>query len=244
MIIWQIFKEILNITKYWGDIKHLFSFFRKNGLFSPVIILPLTIIGITSYCLVSKINFSNDIYREEELYSNLEKLVEEILLECGDKTGISISAISLNIEDDGIFYKGRFKIVEACDDRIIENKCYINLKDKKGTVLKIPYDIDPISYKDLLAIGKTGFPKAFALKVDGKQNLDSLKRNPSLREILEKAAPVWYAEGILDTIYITSILKKDNILWVLTLLSAKKSLNCKDPHYSLYKLKEMLQNDN
>jgi len=161
-------------------------------------------------------------------------------LDCGDKTGISISAISLNIAEDGIFYQGRFKIVKACDSRVAG--CLVNLKDSKGESLDIPYDIDPISYKDLLAIGKAGFPKAFTLKSGGVQNLDSLKRNPSLKEILEKAAPVWHKEGILNTIYITSILKKNNILWVLTLLSAKENLNCKDPHYSLYKLKDFLQN--
>ena len=69
MMIWQIIKEILNIAKYRDEIKNLFSFFKKNGLFSPLIIFSLIGIGISCYLITTKINFSNHIYNEEEVRS-------------------------------------------------------------------------------------------------------------------------------------------------------------------------------
>ena len=242
MLILGILKDILNIFKYWAEIKKIFAFFRRCGLFSPLVVFFLIFIGASGFFFFKKINVvDNRIYDDEVKYTKINELVNNILLECGDKTGISISTISLNIQEDGIFHEGRFKIVKACDKRIKE--CVVDLIAVKEQELKAPYDIDPVSYNRLLRIGSgVGFPKAISLRKDGVQNLILLKRSPSLEEILRRAAPVWHAEGILNTIYITTILKNDNVLWVLTLLTATDNLSCPNPHQNLYELKEALKN--
>lgn len=238
MQILLILKSIIDSKKIIEELIKFLKFLKKGGFFSIPFFSLIIIFSICLYFLIPE-KYDNRIYDNSVFNDDLIKKIDSILLQCGDKVGISISTISLNKNKEENFYNGNFEAVRVCDKRVAN--CIIDLKVTKSFYNKIQ-QIDLTSYANLVAIGLGNWPKDYYLRDnENKQDLSSLGINTSLIDILHNTD--WYKEEILNTVYIDSILffkKETKLLYVLTLLTARDQIDCKEPRWLLKDLKNFL----
>lgn len=205
------------------EIKIFLNFLKRNKIISaPTIILFILIISCL-YCIVANTYFDNARFNNEKFLSNLEKKIDNSLLECGDKTAISVAVVSIKNIDDS--WDARYQIVKACDN--IVDGCLINLKDSKS-IYRDTYQVDLNTYKGLSKWSQEGsFPENFHLRADGKQNLEPVFLFPSIRSALELSD--WGKLGILEDLWITSISNpKNDVIYVISMTQAEtpRKKNC------------------
>jgi len=237
-----IIKETLNLIKL-VSFKQFVRFLRKSGLFSFGMLFLMLFICLFVSFFIKNYSMSNIRYQLDDNFAKTTQLADNILKQCGDKVGISISTISIEQKEGQYYYEGRFKYVKACDKRI--KNCLVDLINAKPELIKRVQRLDITSYNQLVEIGINDFPKSFNLRLNNLQSLDNLEINSVMKDVLIFAAEYWYKECILNMIYIDSLLEKDFknkkvILYVLTFLTAKETIDCSEPRWLLKKIKDSL----
>lgn len=214
---------LANISKIIALLNILLKLLRlsvKHKLLSLVVIMALSLITLSSY-LIAEFYNKNAPYVYQVKIDNYIKYIDDILIKYGDKTAISVSVIDTDELLNNKFRLGRFEIARACDDRAINTKCIVNLKDRLPSVYSVDHKIDSSSYGFLLEIGKKVLPAHFHTRDDnGEQDFSAMVFYPSLMNVASKLH--WFEQKIINDIWITSILSDDKtVLYVITLLSAK-----------------------
>jgi hypothetical protein len=205
----------------------------------------LLILFVTScLCLFYFIDYQKEQkdYDSINFQNVLENKIDNILYKCGDKTAISIGKIKIFQNIDNQSWNGVFLLARACDIRMNERNCIVNLKDRHPSLYKKEQNIGLNSYNLLVNVGKQDYAMIFNLNKKGLQNLTSLNNFPSIKEIIEKTE--WSDQKILKNMWLTSILNKNNsVLYVIIFLSGKErnQLNCLDQEIILRGIKELMR---
>jgi hypothetical protein len=237
----MILDVILNILKRIAQIKQILKLVKENKLYASIFLIASFSTCYFSSDIIKKIihNRSYDISVD---YDNTIYFIDNILKECGDKTGVTISPISLNLDYSSDFYKGRFYIARACDSSEIKNDCIVNLKDIQPTLYAVDQHIDLNSYQLLLRLGNQTNSSRFYLRdKNNKQNIASLDRYPSIKYVVENTD--WFRQGSLYNLWVTSILSNNNVLYVITYLSgtSMEKSECFDPNLILNEIKNFIK---
>jgi len=241
---------LLNLTKIVTALQELFKVVGKNKGVTSVIVMCLVLVCGSCY-LLAKNWVVNKHYVTTESRDKEVIYVNRILEDCGDRTAISISDISiLKIENDK-YWPGRFRIAKACDKRISLN-CIINLKDLRPEIYRSnKINVALNSYNLFRELGKTdstiaGLPRHFHLRDENdKQSLETVNFFPTITGLLKDLS--WYEEGTLQDLWVTAILnKRSNVIYVLTILTAIPSAEgkCFDYSSKLIKLREFINTNN
>jgi len=216
-----ILKSILDLKTIVVSVKDLIKFIRKIGLLRPRILILFTSIFVAIFFLVQQIySIDDSIYSGTLRKIEIENRIDETLKQCGDKTSVSVSTITIIPPEGDDGRKSNFLYARACDFRSRENKCIIDLRSLKPTVYNANYNIRSNTYALLVNIGQDANPRFFSLQKDGVQNLNSVEQYPSIVNILKLTD--WYNEGNLNDLWITSILnRKESVLYVIAFISGK-----------------------
>jgi hypothetical protein len=242
MAIFVFLKTLLDLRKICSLFLECGAFLKKNKLLPFVALLPIiffVIYYLTNILLLSNAAFLDEIKRIEVL-----EIAKEGLGVCGDKTAISISIISTG--KDGVHRDitdpknrstakwrwGVFHIAQACDDRqkASGRDCIIDLKDHNTDYNKI-YDIDVLSYEELVKLAGLSIPSRIKLNKDGVQDLENLRFLPTLKGLIEMTD--WAKEGIVKNLWITATANLTklpsgdaDVLYVFTFLTGKDHTGC------------------
>lgn len=235
-----ILKAILDLKTIVVSVKDLIKFIRKMGLLRPRILILFTLIFVAIFFLVQQIySINDDIYNGTLRKIEIENRIDETLKQCGDKTSVSVSTVTIIPPEGENGRKSNFLYARACDFRSRENKCIIDLRSLKPTVYNANYNIRSNTYALLVNIGQDANPRFFSLQKDGVQNLDSVEQYPSIVNILKLTD--WYNEGTLNDLWITSILnRKESVLYVITFISGKPNTDGKCFSSLLVNLKRVI----
>ena len=231
---------ILNIIKGLTQIKELGKFFANHTKIAIVLILAIGLIIYSSYGLLQKF-YHNKSYNALTERDKINHFIDKILLECGDKTGITISAVSLNIDYYTDSYSGRFEVARACDLRELNNNCIVDLKTIQPTLYAIKTDVDLNSYQLLLRLGsQTNAARFYLRDRKGQQNISSLNKYSSIKYIVENTD--WFNEQTLYNLWVSSILSNNNVLYVITYLSGTsiEKSSCYNPSKILHDIKKFI----
>jgi hypothetical protein len=232
---------ILNIVKSLWHVKEIFKFISNNkGIALLFLVLSLTTSILAEGVIRTYLH--NRGYNTATELDNINNYIDRILRQCGDKTGITISAISLNLDANVDAYGGRFYIARACDSREVEKNCIMNLKDFKPATYAMEQNIDRNSYYFLKRIGDQSNATRFYLRdKNNNQNISSLDKYISIKEII--LATDWYKEKTLYNLWVTSIMSRDNILYVITYLSgtSMEKSACFNPSLILRDIKQYIK---
>ncbi len=238
-----IISFILNATKLLTALTGLVEVVKKNKAVTIVVGLCLFMIVGSSYFLIK--NYSNNTpYRNAIAYDEYVNYIDGILNECGDKIAISIGVVNTDLISTEDFWRGRFEIARACDDRFLEKdgSCIINLKDRQPGLYNINHEVRVGSYNFLTSLGEMTLPAYFHLRDDeGQQNLDSVSFYPSIKKILEKSD--WHKEGLLEDLRVTAIISNNKkLLYVVTFVSAKpfSEMSCFNSDTILINLRDFI----
>ena len=235
-----IISFILNIIKGLTQIKEIGKWLTENKWIT--ILLLLAILGATYFSsdLIRKL-YHNKAYNIGTDYDKVINFVDKILIECGEKTGITISAVSLDLDYYTDSYAGRFYVARACDMIEVKNKCIIDLKDIQPSLYAIKNDIDLNSYQLLLRLGSQINATRFYLRDrNNNQNISSLNKYSSMKYIVENTD--WFKEQTLYNLWVTSILSNNNVLYVITYLSGTsiEKSECSNPSSILNDIKKFI----
>lgn len=236
-----IIAYILNIIKSLGHLKEIIKFISNNKGVAALFLLVSLSASILAESILKKYlhNRSYDVATELD---NVSNYIDRILKQCGDKTGITISAISLNLDVNLDAYGGRFYVARSCDNREIKRNCIINLKDFKPTAYAMEQNIDHNSYNFLKRIGnQTNATRFYLRDKNNDQNISSLDKYISIKEIIMSTD--WYEEKALYNLWVTSVMSRDNILYVITYLSgtSMEKSACFNPSLILRDIKQYIQ---
>jgi hypothetical protein len=149
---------------------------------------------------------------------------------CGDKTSLSVAVVSLEKKED--YYDGRFSQALACDKLAINSNCIVNLQ-QHNPIYTDDYKIDLSTYNFLAIKTSDEIPFYASLRKDDLQDLTDFEYFPTINKLLKSTE--WYKLGVLNDIWISSILTLDSngkkLLYVITFIQAKETreLKCQEP---------------
>jgi len=213
-------KTITDIRSAGNLFLELIAFLKKNKLFPVLYLLPvlLLIINYLHFNLVVK---DKEIAVVEKRI-NICNSVDDELRRCGDKTAISISIIRNDQKS------GRFFVARACDKRLTNSGCILDLMENKPLTYKAEYKLDLNSEDFLRKIMKSGFPRSIPLSKDGKQIIDpELEGCSTIINLI--TATDWWKEGIVKNLWITASETTDHkILYVYTFKTAINESGCQN----------------
>ena len=232
-----VLNYVLKILDIILKSKSLVGFVKNSKVFRFLFVL---VFLIMTGCLFWLIQYHKDSvqYKITKDDNELITKIHYYLRECGDKTAITISSVSIP-SIDGI-WSGHFKIARACDTSKGDN-CIVNLKDRDPSLYLVAHEIKFNSYFFLVNIGLNNFSTKFNLRLNGEQNLSSLNYLPSIKKIVEETE--WAEKKILHNLLITSIVNRDkNVLYVITFLTGKnrKELSCLDQDNIINDIKKLI----
>jgi len=242
-----IIAYILNIIKGITQIKDIGKWILENKFIT--ILLLIAGLGATYFSsdLVKKIpdlikgSSHNKTYNMTSDLDVVNFFVDKILLDCGEKTGITISAVNRDYNHYEDLYYGRFYVARACDNRNVETNCLVDLKHQKLNPYSVRQDIDPNSYKLFQKLGGNDNAKRFYLRdMHNKQDLSSLSKYSAITRLVKGTD--WFKEKSLYYLWVTSILSNDDVLYVITYLSGtsvEKSV-CSNPSAILNNIKQFI----
>lgn len=233
-----VIKHIIDLIK---EIPTFYNFLKRKKLLKFKFLFLVSIFLLSTYFFWIEIINNNQDYLYAVKQNKLKKEINSILMQCGDKTSISIGAIS--IEEIDNFHLGEFVIAKACD-KLSHNDCLVDLQEHNSSLYNSSYRLDKSSYDFIKE--SSNFPKYLNLRnEDNQQDLNILAFNqPSIKWFLEQTE--WFRQGILNDLYITStvgLLRGEKIRYVLTLMQAEGHLDnskCKDKYLILNNLKKIL----
>jgi hypothetical protein len=234
---------LANLEKILSSSYKLIRLFYKNKIIGLILIIALILLACSSYWLVNLSN-SNDLYAQQVKFDKYTNYTDNILLKCGDKTGISVSVVDTVKLLNDEFTMGRFEIARACDARSLRTKCIINLKDVHPSTYSRNHQIDRSSYAFLVKAGKKILPIHFNTRNErGEQDFSLMSFYPGLLKIVKELE--WYKQGLIHDIWITSILdRNEDVLYVITLLSAKshRETSCINKDSIIIGLRDFINN--
>ena len=231
---------ILNTIKGLTQIGEIWKFLLAKKWLSIILIISIISTAYFSSNLVKRY-YHNKSYDISTNYDELNYFIDRILLKCGDKTGISVSSVALDFNYYEDSYSGRFYAARACDAREIKNRCILDLKVIKPALYSVKQSIDLNSYQLLLKLGnQTNAARFYLRDRKGEQDLSVLDKYSSMIFIARNTD--WYQENTLHYLWVTSILSKQNLLYVITYLSgtAIEESECSDPNIILNDIKNFI----
>ena len=172
-----LIRLILNYIS-WGDLKSFVKFLKTNKIISKPSIVLAILITFCSYIIFNTIYFGDRRFDEAMFNTKLEKKIDSVLVECGNKTAVSVATVSIKQQADAS-RKAVYKIVKACD--IIVKDCIVDLWSSKSIYGKETYNVDLNTYSNLVKWSQENFPKSFSLRIDGKQDLSAVDNYPTIR---------------------------------------------------------------
>lgn len=240
MFLISILKAILDLKTIVISVKELVKFIKKIGLLRPQILILFALIFVAIFFLLQQIySINDDIYKGTLRKIEIENRIDETLRQCGDKTSVSVSTVTIIPPEGDEGRKSNFLYARACDFRSKDNSCIIDLRSLKPKVYNANYNIKSNTYALLINIGLDANPRFFSLQKDGVQNLESVNQYPSIVDILRLTD--WYSEGNLNDLWITSILdKRESVLYVITFISGKPNTDGKCFSSLLVNLKRVI----
>jgi len=212
-------KTLLDCRSYFRD---LYKWARKRKLLT--IQFAFIFLGLVASSFLAAREYLKNKEPEFSRATRSIAITQEIdkyLKSCGDHTSITISVVSKNMVDNLDYYGGFYEFARACDYAVSKD-CIVNLRDLN--IYRERKRIDLSSFNKLKEISNSNLPEWFSLRVDGEQNLFSVERYPSFLQLLKET--YWHKNGLLDSLWITSIVRNDNVIYVITLLSASTLRSC------------------
>ena len=240
MFLIAILKAILDLKTIVLGFKEFVRFLKKVGLLKPQILVLFVLIFVTLFFLVKEIySVNDDIHQGTISKIEIEKHIDETLKDCGDKSSVSISTITILPPEGDKGRKSNFLYARACDFNSKDNNCIVDLRSLKPKIYNANYNVESNTYSLLVNIGQDIHPRFFSLRKDGIQNLESVEQFPSLNSILKLTS--WYKEGVLNDLWVTAILnKKESVLYVITFISGKPNTESKCFNSLLVNLKRVI----
>ena len=241
--IFSFLKTIFDIKKTSVELKNFFLFLKKNKIINLPIILSFLFLILCSYEFVSYL-YKDTIYLRSIKNIKIITTIDDVLKNCGDKTSITVSTVSISQNEDGK-YNGSFEHARACDFENNKSGCIVNLIDFNDLYKKIQ-KIDLSTYLYLVGLGQNTTPSYFYLRNDkDEQNLESASDYPMIIKLLSSTN--WYRENSLNSLWVTSVVNfNKKVIYVLTLTSAKpvNKNSCMNQGDSLLEIKNYLRNNN
>ena len=246
---------IIKLLTILPKIRTIIEVCRKKGILSLHFVIPSIVIFVCGYNIYqSNLGDRNEKYKQINKRLERQKYIKEALIKCGNGTGISLSIIDLDKNDQSEIYpyRGRFMQAWAYSDNNI-----VNLVDVSSIYSEIQM-IDNNSYLMLLEADNVyKKPKLFNL-IDsgGIQTLQSLETFSSVKKMVEGLE--WSKQGKLESLRIRSVvkmlptnefprnfLKERVVVYVGTLLFAGRDnirkMDCLDPDLILNNLMLMVE---
>jgi len=231
---------ILTFIKKLTQIKDIGKFVANYKWYGLLFLIAIGSATYFSSNLFQKF-YHNKPYEQIASHDKIIDYVDEILLRCGDKTGITISAVSLDVDYYTDSYSGRTKVARACDIRELNNNCIVDLKTIQPSLYAVKIDVDLNSYQLLLRLGdQTNAARFYLRDRKNEQNISSLNKYSSIKYIVENTD--WYKEKTLYNLWVTSILSSNHVLYIITYLSGtsiEKSA-CYNPSKILNDIKQFI----
>lgn len=181
---------------------------------------------------------TDQVFTNINIVNNYDDSTQSFLTECKDKISFSLLAVSTRPKEmisspTGKAYKTKFAVCNAFDKK---KGGFVDLRNQESLVngkLRLPY-------KNTYYVS-TAFADTLTRLSDNVEpyviNTQYPESIPSdVKQFLEQTE--WYTQGIMHTIYITSVInEREQLIYILTVTSAEPNPNC-DPA----KLKNFLSN--
>lgn len=211
MLYFDLLKKIFDAKKIAQEV---ISLVKKYPFF---VVSFLTLVLPLSYLI--SFSIQDDSHYDVALKRKVIKgiIIDALDRKCRDNVGITIIAVSVNPQStlNGTAYAGVFEYAYVYEDGKIINKIDESNTNENPYTKKL---FIPLEFAQLL--------KTQSLK--GEPQYINAKFVDAMPDFVSKLLQIskWFRDGKMESFYTDVVIKRDNIIYIITFATTKTSLNC------------------
>lgn len=209
--------SFFSFLKILSDIKRiildLLFFFKKY----PALFVFFSALIISTFGIIYFYQHDNSHYNQALRYKVVKGIIIDALdYKCKGDTGITIIAVAIRPQStvNGASLPGIFEYAYVIEKGKITNKIdEFRYNNQYNSTIFIPVEYSSLLIRQAIL----GQPQSFNIQI-----------SDSIPDFIKKLLSIstWYRQGKMEFFYVDSLIKRDNLIYILTLSSASKDITC------------------